>query len=140
MNHQDVIKAIEVELKKTYPFNHGNGHELWQIIQNQEISPDLKKVITDWAVGRDDKDVTWGVDSMMINTIVDDPRIKSKLLEALDGMRGFLHIVVHPLVKNWGQDADVIERLQKCLDEGPINQSSWIAGYAYEIYQGMMKG
>ena len=136
LNHQDVIKAIEVELKKTYPFNHGNGHELWQIIQNQEISPDLKKVITDWAVGRDDKDVTWGVDSMMINTIVDDPRIKSKLLEALDGMRGFLHIVVHPLVKNWGQDADVIERLQKCLDEGPINQSSWIAGYAYEIYQG----
>lgn len=136
LNHQDVIKAIEVELKKTYPFNHGNGHELWQIIQKQKISPDLRKVITDWAVSRDKSNVTWGVDSMMVNTIVDDPRLKSKLLEALDGMTGFLHIIVHPLIKNWGQDDDVIDRLQKCLDEEPINKSSWIAGYAYEIYQG----
>ena len=136
LNHKDVIKAIEVELKRTYPFNHGNSHELWQIIQNQKISPDLKKVITDWAVSRDKKDVAWGVDSIMVNTIVDDPRLKSKLLEALDGMTGFLHIIVHPLIKKWGQDADVIDRLQKCLDEEPINKSSWIAGYAYEIYQG----
>ena len=136
LNHSDVIKAIEEELKGTYPFNHGNGHELWEIIQRQNVSPDLLKVITEWAVSRDKKEVMWSVDSMTVNTLVNDPRIKEKLLDAFEGMKSFQHIVVLPLLKNWGQDADVIQRLQKCLDEDPIENSSWIACYAYEIYQG----
>lgn len=136
LNAPDVVKAISEELKESHPFSIGNGYELWQIIQSQKLSPDLKKVIAEWAVSRDKRDVMWGVESVMVNTIVDDPRIKSKLLEALDGMTSYQHIVVHPLIKNWGQDADVIERLQKCLDEDPLKNSSWIAGYAYEIYQG----
>ena len=78
----------------------------------------------------------WGAESLIVNTIVNDSRIKAKLLEALEGMKSYQHIVVHPLIQNWGQDADVIEKLQRCLDEMPLNQSSWIAGYAYEIYQG----
>ena len=51
-------------------------------------------------------------------------------------MNNCQHIVVLPLIKNWGQDVDVIEKLQRCLEEMPLNQSSWIAGYAYEIFQG----
>lgn len=136
LNHPDVIKAIEEELKQAYPFNHGIGYDLWNIIQRQEVSPDLMQVLTQWALGRDIQNVRWGVDSLIVNSIVKDPRIKAKLLEALDGMTGFQHIVVHPLVKNWRQDAEVIEKLQHCLDEEPLEQSSWIAGYAYEIYQG----
>ena len=136
LNHPDVIKAIEVELKGTYPFNHGNGHELWEIIQRQDVSPDLLKVITEWAVSRDKKEVMWSVDAMAVNTLVNDLRIKAKLLDAFEGMNSFQHIVVFPLLKNWGQDADVIQRLQKCLDEDPRENSSWIACYAYEIYQG----
>ena len=136
LNDPDVIKAIAEELKDSHPFSLGNGYELWQIIQSQELSPDLKKVITDWAVNRDKKDVMWGVESSIVNTIVDDPRIKSLLLDALDGMTSFQHIVVHPLINNWGQDAEVIERLQKCMDREPLKNSSWIAGYTYEIYQG----
>lgn len=136
LNHADVIRAIAQELKETYPFNYGGGYELWSIIQRQNISPELLQVITDWAVGRDVKDICWGIDSLVVNTIVKDPRIKAKLLEALDGITSFLHIVVHPLVTNWGQDADVIAKLQRCLDEESLEQSTWIAGYAYEIYQG----
>ena len=136
LNDPDVIKAIEKELKETYPFNHGNGHDLWGIIQRQEISPELRQVITDWAVNRGKQELIWGIDSAIVNTIVDDPRIKAKLLEALDGMTSFQHIVVHPLIKNWGHDADVIERLQRCLDDDSLENSSWIAGYAYDIYQG----
>ena len=136
LNDSDVIKAITEELKDSHPFCIGNGYELWQIIQSQEMTPDLKKVIADWAVSRDKKDVMWGVESIIVNMIVDDPRIKSKLLEALEEMTSYQHIVVHPLIKKWGQDADVIERLQKCLNEEPLKNSSWIAGYAYEIYQG----
>ena len=78
----------------------------------------------------------WGVESLIVNTIVNDPRIKVKLLEALEGITSFQHIVVYPLINNWGKDTDVIEKLQRCLDEMPLDQSSWMAGYAYEIYQG----
>lgn len=136
LNHPDVINAIADELKETYPFNHGNGYELWDIIQRQELSPDLMQVITQWAVGRSKENIRWGIDSLVVNSLVNDSRIKTKLLEALDGMTSFQHIVVHPLLKNWGKDADVVERLQKCLEEDPLEQSTWIAGYAYEIYQG----
>lgn len=136
LNDSDVVKAIADELKESHPFCIGNGYEQWQIIQRQELSPELRQVITKWAVGRDLQTVKWGVDSMAVNSIVTDPRIKAKLLEALEGMESFQHIVVLPLLKNWGQDADVLERLQRCLDEAPIANSSWIACYAYEIYQG----
>lgn len=136
LNHPDVIKAITDELKKPYPFNQGNGYELWDIIQRQEILPDLLREITQWAVGRNKENVRWSIDSLIVNTIVNDSRLKTKLLEALDGMTSFQHIVVHPLLKNWGKDADVIERLQRCLEDASLNQSTWIAGYAYEIYQG----
>lgn len=136
LNDSDVVKAIADELKESHPFCIGNGYEQWQIIQRQELSPELRQVITKWAVGRDLQTVKWGVDSMAVNSIVTDPRIKAKLLEALEGMESFQHIVVLPLLKNWGQDADVLKRLQRCLDEAPIANSSWIACYAYEIYQG----
>lgn len=136
INHPNVIKAIKEELNKEHPFCFVNGYELWEIIQRQELSLDLLQVITEWAVIRDKKHFMWGVESLIVNTIVNDPRIKEKLLEALEGMKSYQHIVVHPLIKNWGQDADVIEKLQRCLDEMPLDQSSWIAGYAYEIYQG----
>ena len=136
LNHPDVIKAIAVELKETYPFNHGSGHELWEIIQRQEISLELRQVITEWAISRDIKHVMWGIESTIVNTIANDPRIKAKLLEALEGMDSFQHIVVFPLIKNWGQDADVVARLQRYLDEEPLKKSMWIACYAYEIYQG----
>ena len=136
LNHPDVIKAIEEELTGTFPFNHGNGYELWEIIQGQTLSPKLQQVITEWAVGRDKSSFTWGAESVIVNTIVKDKRIKARLLEALEGMTSFQHIVVHPLLKNWGQDSDVIKRLQRCLEEDPIVNSSWIASYAYEIYQG----
>ena len=136
LNHPDVINSIAEELKETYPFNYGNSYELWEIIQRQELSPTLLHVITQWAIGRDKKNVMWGIDSLIVNSIVNDPRIKAKLLEALDGMTSFQHIVVHPLLKNWGKDADVIEQLQRCLEENPLEQSTWIAGYTYEIYQG----
>ncbi|ETD21291.1 MULTISPECIES: hypothetical protein [Prevotellaceae] len=130
LNHPHVIKAIKEELNKEYPFNLGTSYELWEIIQRQEISPDLYQVITDWAVNRDKKHIMWGAESFIVNTIVNDSRIKTKLLEALEGMTSYQHIVVYPLVKNWGQDADVIEKLQRCLEEMPLDQSSWIAGYA----------
>ena len=136
INHPQVIEAIGKELNKEYSFNLGNGYELWEIIQRQELSPDLIQVITEWAVNRDKKHVMWGVESLIVNTIVNDPRIKVKLLEALEGMTSFQHIVVYPLINNWGKDTDVIEKLQRCLDEMPLDQSSWMAGYAYEIYQG----
>ncbi len=136
INHPQVIEAIGKELNKEYSFCLGNGYELWEIIQRQELSPDLIQVITEWAVNRDKKHVMWGVESLIVNTIVNDPRIKAKLLDALEGMKSFQHIVVYPLIQNWGQDADVIEKLQRCLDVMPLDQSSWIAGYAYEIYQG----
>lgn len=136
LNDPNVVKAIAEELKESHPFCIGNGYEQWQIIQRQELSPELLQVITDWAVSRDKQDVMWGVDSMTVNSIVADSRIKAKLLEALDDMKSFQHIVVLPLLKNWGKDADVLERLQRCLDEDPMTNSSWIACYAYEIYQG----
>lgn len=136
INHPNVIKAIKEELNKEYSFNFGNSYELWKIIQRQELSPDLLQVITEWAVNRDKKHFKWGIESLIVNTIVNDSRIKTKLLEALEDMKSYQHIVVHPLIKNWGQDADVIKILQQCLDEMPLDQSSWIAGYAYEIYQG----
>lgn len=136
LNDPEVIKAISEELKESHPFSIGNGYEQWDIIQKQEISPELMQVITEWAISRDKKEVMWGIDSIIVNSIVNDLRIKAKLLEAFDEMKSFQHIVVHPLLKNWGKDADVLERLQKCLDEEPIKNSSWIAGYAYEIYQG----
>lgn len=136
VNHPDVINSIAEELKKEYPFNNGHGYELWSIIQQQDISPDLRQLITEWAVSRDKKDIMWSAESLIINTIVNDSRIKVKLINALEGMNNCQHIVVLPLIKNWGQDVDVIEKLQRCLEEMPLNQSSWIAGYAYEIFQG----
>lgn len=136
INHPNVIKAIKEELNNIHPFNFGNSYEIWKIIQEQKLSPDLLQAITEWAVNRDIKHIKWGIESLIINTIVNNPRIKAKLIEALEGMKSHQHIVVHPLIKNWGQDADVIEKLQRYLDEMPLNQSSWIAGYAYEIYQG----
>ena len=136
INHPNVIKAIKEELNNKYPFNIGNGYELWKIIQGQKLSSDLHQAITEWAVNRDKNHFMWGAESLIVNTIVNDSRIKAKLLEALDEMKSYLHIVVYPLIQNWGQDPDVIEKLQRCLDEMPLNQSSWIAGYAYEIYQG----
>ena len=136
INHPNVIKAIKEELNNIHPFNFGNSYEMWKIIQEQKLSPDLLQAITEWAVNRDIKHIKWGIESLIINTIVNNPRIKAKLIEALEGMKSYQHIVVHPLIKNWGQDADVIEKLQRYLDEMPLNQSSWIAGYAYEIYQG----
>ncbi len=137
INHPDVIKAVKEELNNhEYSFNYGNSYELWEIIQIQKLSPDLLQAITEWAVNRDKKHFMWGIESLIVNTIVNDPRTKVKLLEALEGMKSHKHIVVQPLIKNWGQDADVIEILQRSLDEMPLDQSSWIAGYAYEIYQG----
>lgn len=136
VNHPNVINSIAEELKKAYPFNHGYSYELWNIIQQQEISPDLRQLITEWAVCRDKKDIMWSAESLIINTIVNDSRLKVKLIDALEGMNNCQHIVVHPLIKNWGHDVDVIERLQRYLEEMPLNQSSWIAGYAYEIFQG----
>lgn len=136
INHPNVIKAIKEELNNIHPFNFGNSYEMWKIIQEQKLSPDLLQAITEWAVNRDIKHIKWGIESFIINTIVNNPRIKAKLIEALEGMKSHQHIVIHPLIKNWGQDADVIEKLQRYLDEMPLNQSSWIAGYAYEIYQG----
>lgn len=136
INHPNVIKAIKIELNNKYPFSIGNKYDLWKIIQRQKISPDLLQTITEWAVNRDKDHFKWDAESIIINTIVNDSRIKVKLLEALDEMKSYQHIVVHPLIKNWIQDADVIEKLQRYLDEMPLNQSSWIAGYAFEIYQG----
>lgn len=136
LNHPDVVMAIEAELKGKHPFNFGNSHELWEIIQNQDISPELLKVIAEWAVNRDKKYFMWGIESVVVNSLVNDLRIKAKLLEALEEVNSFLHIIVHPLLKNWGHDADVIERLQRCLEDDPLKKSSWIAGYAYEIFQG----
>ena len=136
INHPNVIKAIKIELNNKYPFSIGNKYDLWKIIQRQKISPDLLQTITEWAVNRDKDHFKWDAESLIINTIVNDSRIKAKLLEALEEMKSYQHIVVHPLIKNWIQDADVIEKLQRCLDEMPLNQSSWISGYTYEIYQG----
>lgn len=136
INHPNVIKAITEELNNEYPFNIGNSYEVWKIIQGQKLSPDLLQAITEWAVNRDIKHIRWGIESLIVNTIVNDPRIKAKLIEALEGMTSHQHIVVYPLIKNWGQDADVIEKLQRYLDVMPLNQSSWISGYTYEIYQG----
>ena len=136
LNEPEIIEAITEELKERHPFNIGNGYELWQIIQRQELTPNLQKVITEWAVSRDNDSVMWDVESSIANTMVNDSRLKIKLLDAFEGMTSYQHIVVLPLLKNWGQDSDVIERLQRCLDEDSIEKSSWIACYAYEIYKG----
>lgn len=137
INHPDVVVVFSDELKKNHhAFNLGPGYELWEIIQRSELSQELRQVIIEWAAGRDKKDVMWGVESIIVNSIANDPRIKTKLLEALEGMTSFQHIVVSPLLKNWGQDADVIEKLQRILNEEPIQSSIWIVGYAYEIFQG----
>lgn len=136
INHPNVVEAIKEELNNIHPFNFGNSYGMWKIIQEQKLSPDLLQAITEWAVNRDIKHIKWGIESLIVNTIVNDPRIKAKLISALEEMTSYQHIVVHPLIKNWGQDADVIEKLQRYLDEMPLNQSSWIAGYAYEIYRG----
>ncbi len=107
--------------------------------KRDNISKDIawKYLLTCWINHPEDiKHFKWHAESLIINTIVNDPRIKAKLLEAFKQMESHQHIVVYPLIKNWGQDADVIQNLQKCLDEMPLKQSSWIAGYAYEIYQG----
>ena len=136
INHPNVVEAIKEELNNIHPFNFGNSYGMWKIIQEQKLSPDLLQAITEWAVNRDIKHIKWDIESLIVNTIVSDPRIKAKLISALEEMTSYQHIVVHPLIKNWGQDADVIEKLQRYLDEMPLNQSSWIAGYAYEIYRG----
>lgn len=135
LNHPKVINAITEELKESYPFNYGYRYELWNIIQTQEISIDLRKVVTEWAVNRDKKEIMCAAESLIINTMVKDSRIKTKLLDALEYMTNCQHLVVYPLIRNWAQDAEVIEKLQRYLDEMPLDQSSWIAGYAYEIYQ-----
>lgn len=136
INHPNVVEVIKEELNNIHPFNSGNSYEMWKIIQGQKLSPDLLQAITEWTVNRDIKHIKWGIESLIVNTIVNDPRIKTKLISALEEMTSYQHIVVHPLIKNWGQDVDVIEKLQRYLDEMPLNQSSWIAGYAYEIFQG----
>lgn len=135
LNHPEVINAVSEELKKTYPFNVGNRYELWGIIKKQELSDNLRKVITDWAVCCS-KEHLWSAEFTIVNTIANDSRIKTKLLESLESFNNFQHLVVYPLINNWGQDRDVIERLQRYLDEESLEKSSWIAGFAYEIYQG----
>lgn len=135
INHPDVIKAIAEQLKEEFPFNHGNRYDLWAEIQKHELTPELRKIITDWAIDRFEKHI-WSADSIIVNTIAQDERIKEKLLSALENQKSWLHIIVHPLMNNWRQDANVISRLQRYLDEEPIEKSSWVADYAYEIYQG----
>ena len=135
INYPDVIRAITRELEKEFPFNFGSSYELWQIIQQQKLSPELQGVITEWAVNRYEKHI-WGAESVIINTIAKDPRIKAKLMASLDTYKSWMHIIVHPLVTNWGDDADVVERLQRFLAEESVERSSWIAEYAYKIYKG----
>lgn len=135
INYPDVINAINEQLKERFPFNCGNSFELWEIIQNQELAPQLKLLITEWAV-KHYEDHKWGADTIIINLIANDPRIKTKLLETLETQDSYLHLVVHPLLKNWGQDTDVIDRLQHYLDEEPLKKTSWIAEYSYDIYKG----
>jgi Predicted NTPase (NACHT family) len=135
IDHPDVINAITEQLKEKFPFNRINSYELWAEIQKQDLSPQLRQVITEWAVNRFDKNIL-NVDDMIVNTIANDPRIKTKLLATLETQTSYLHLIVHPLLKNWGQDTDVIDRLQRYLDEEPIEKSSWMAEYAYDIYQG----
>lgn len=135
INHPDVINAIKEELKGEYPFSPANSYEIWADIQKRDLSPDLRQAITEWAIDRYDKN-NWRADGMFVNSIANDPCIKAKLLATLETQTSYLHLIVHPLLQNWGQDADVIARLQRCLDEEPIEKSSWIAEYAYEIYRG----
>ena len=135
INHPDVINAITEQLKEEFPFNIGNSYELWAVIQKQELAPVLLHIITEWAVERFEKH-KWGVESILVNTIAKDERIKEKLLATLDTQESWLHVIVHPLMKNWGDDADVIARLQRYLDEEEVEKSSWMADYAYEIYKG----
>ena len=135
INHPDVIHAISEQLKEDFPFNYGNNFELWGEIQKHELAPELRQAIVEWAVNRYDKNIL-GAEGLFINTIANDSRIKAKLLLTLDNSRTWSHIIAHPLLKNWGQDEEVIGRLQRFLDEEPIEKSSWMADYAYEIYQG----
>lgn len=135
INHPDVIHAISEQLNEDFPFNYGNNFELWSEIQKHELAPELYQAIAEWAVSRFDKNIL-GAEGLIINTIVKDSRIKAKLLSALDSPRTWSHIIAHPLLKNWGQDKDVIGRLQRFLNEESIEKSSWMADYAYEIYQG----
>lgn len=135
INHPDVIQAIARELEKDYPFNFGSSYELWQIIQKQKLSPELYGIIVEWAVNRFEKHI-WGAESVIINTIAKDARIKAKLMASLDTYKSWMHIIVHPLVSNWGEDADVVERLQRFLAEEPVERSSWIVEYAHKIYKG----
>ncbi len=135
INHPDVIKAIAEQLKEEFPFNQGNRYDLWAEIQEHELAPELHQIITEWAVNRFESH-KWSAESSIVNTIAKDKRIKEKLLTELETQNYWPHIIVHPLMKNWGQDADVITRLQRYLDEEPIEKSSWIADSAYDIYQG----
>lgn len=136
INHPDVIIAITEQLKEKFPFNFGNSYELWTEIQkHDELSPILRRVITEWAVSNFDRNIL-GVEGLVVNSMANDSRIKTKLLAALDTQTSWLHLIVHPLIKNWGNDANVIIRLQRYLDEESIEKSSWMAEYAYEIYQG----
>lgn len=135
IHHSDVIQAVKNELQKDYPFSPSHGVELWEIIQKQELSNDLQDTIVDWAVERYDKHV-WSADTVIVNSIANDPRIKEKLLFSLDTQKNWVHLIVHPLIMNWDKDAAVIERLQRYLEEEPLEKTSWIAGYTYEIYQG----
>jgi len=135
INHPDVIRAISEQLKEEFPFNHGYTYELWSEIQKQDLAPELRQVIIEWAVNRYDKNI-FGAEGLIVNTIANDPRIKAKLLATLDNPKTWLHLIAHPLIKNWGQETEVIARLQRFLDEEPIEKSSWMAEYAYDIYQG----
>lgn len=135
INHPEVIKALTRELQKEYPFNYGNSYELWEIIQKQALSEELLDEITEWAVSRYEKHI-WGAESVIVNTIAKDPRIKDKLLSSLDTQKSWVHLIVHPLINNWEQDDKVIARLQRFLDEEPLEKTSWIANYSYEIYKG----
>ena len=135
INHPDVIRAISEQLKEKFPFNHGYTYELWSEIQKQDLAPELRQVIIEWAVNRYDKNIL-GAEGLIVNTIANDPRIKDKLLATLDNPKTWLHLIAHPLIKNWGQETEVIARLQRFLDEEPIEKSSWMAEYAYDIYQG----
>lgn len=134
-NHSDVIQAVAKQLEETFPFNHGNTYELWDELRKHEISQELRQVITEWAVNCDDRNI-WSAESWIVNTIANDPRIKAKLLRLLEKQTSWLHIIAHPLMNNWGKDKDVIDRLQRYLDEEPIERSSWMAEYAYDIYEG----
>lgn len=135
INHPDTIKAIDNELEGDYPFNVGNSYDLWALIQQQNLSKDIRESITEWAVGHYEK-YSWSADGLFINSISNDSRIKAKLLASLETHTSCLHLIVHPLLHNWGQDKDVVDRLQRYLDEEPLEKTSWMAEYVFDIYQG----